>query len=95
LSAGGYVPSSLGLDSLVIGVYRGKELHYIARVRAGFIPATRRQVFDSIKHLATASCPFVNLPEKEPGRWGQGLTGEKMRECVWVLCRMRHSAEHF
>jgi ATP-dependent DNA ligase len=24
------------------------------------------------------------LPEKEPGRWGQGLTAEKMKGCVWV-----------
>ena len=29
-------------------------------------------------------CPFVNLPETEPGRWGQGLTAEKMKECIWV-----------
>ena len=79
---GGYVPSTLGVDSLVIGVYQGKELHYAARVRAGFIPATRRQVFDVIRHLTTARCPFVNLPQKEPGRWGQGLTAEKMAKCV-------------
>jgi bifunctional non-homologous end joining protein LigD len=68
----------------VIGIYKGKDLHYVARVRAGFIPATRRQVFDAIKHLATAKCPFLNLTEKEAGRWGQGLTAEKMRECVWL-----------
>jgi hypothetical protein len=37
------------------------------------------------------SGPFVNLQKKEPGRWGQGLATEKMRECMWVLCRMRHS----
>ena len=79
---GGYVPSPLGVDSLVIGIYKSKELHYVARVRAGFIPATRRQAFDSIKTIA--KCPFVNLPEKDPGRWGQGLTAEKMRECVWL-----------
>jgi ATP-dependent DNA ligase len=41
---GGYVPSHLGLDSIVVGVYREKELHYAARVRAGFVPLTRRQV---------------------------------------------------
>jgi bifunctional non-homologous end joining protein LigD len=46
---GGYVPSHLGLDPIVMGVYRGKELHYAARVRAGFVPLTRRQVFDRIK----------------------------------------------
>jgi ATP-dependent DNA ligase len=31
-----------------------------------------------------AKCPFVNLPEKQAGRWGQGLTAEKMKECFWL-----------
>ena len=43
---GGYVPSNLGLDSLVVGFYRGTDLIYASRVRAGFIPATRRKVFE-------------------------------------------------
>jgi bifunctional non-homologous end joining protein LigD len=87
---GGYIPSNLGLDSLVIGFYRGKDLIYAAPVRAGLVPATRREVFIKIKHLKTAKCPFVNLPETAAGRWGQGLTAEKMKVCVWILCRMRH-----
>jgi hypothetical protein len=37
-----------------------------------------------IKPLKAAKCPFVNLPEKDAGRWRQGLTAEKMKECVWV-----------
>jgi len=82
---GGYVPSNLGLDSLVIGFYRGADLVYAARVRAGFNPATRRQVFEKIKHLKTSLCPFVNLPEAAAGRWGQGLTAEKMKECIWLI----------
>lgn len=82
---GGYVPSHLGVDSLVVGFYRGKHLYYAARVRAGFIPATRLKVFEAIKHLKTPKCPLVNLPEKEAGRWGQGLTAEKMKECVWLM----------
>jgi DNA ligase D-like protein (predicted ligase) len=81
---GGYVPSNLGIDSLVVGVYRGKDLIYAARVRAGLVPATRREVFEQLKHLKTPRCPFVNLPEAAAGRWGQGLTAEKMEECVWV-----------
>jgi DNA ligase D-like protein (predicted ligase) len=81
---GGYVPSNLGLDSLVVGFYRGKDLIYASRVRAGFVPATRRKVFDQIKHLTTTRCPFTNLPETAAGRWGQGLTAEKMKECVWL-----------
>jgi ATP-dependent DNA ligase len=80
---GGYIPSHLGVDSWV-GFYKGKDLHYAARVRAGFVPATRRQVFDAIKQLKAAKCPFVNLPEEEAGRWGEGFTAEKMKEAVWL-----------
>jgi ATP-dependent DNA ligase len=81
---GGYVPSHLGVDSIVIGFYRDKQLRYAARVRAGFVPLTRRRVFERIEPLETTKCPFVNLPEKDAGRWGQGLTAEKMKECVWI-----------
>jgi DNA ligase D-like protein (predicted ligase) len=81
---GGYVPGMHGFDSLVIGFYQGKDLYYAARVRAGFVPATRRIVFEQIKGLKMSQCPFVNLPETQAGRWGQGLTAEKMKECVWL-----------
>jgi bifunctional non-homologous end joining protein LigD len=81
---GGYVPSHLGVDALVVGFYRGKDLIYASRVRAGLVPATRRIVFDKIKHLKIPECPFANLPEATAGRWGQGLTAEKMKECVWL-----------
>jgi ATP-dependent DNA ligase len=81
---GGYVPGTHGVDSLVIGFCQGNKLHYAARVRAGFVPATRREVFESIKQFETTKCTFVNLPEKQSGRWGQGLTAEKMKECVWL-----------
>ena len=81
---GGYVPSNLGVDSLVVGFYRGSDLIYAGRLRAGFVPATRRQVHEQIKHLKTDLCPFANLPEKTAGRWGEGLTAEKMKECMWV-----------
>ena len=81
---GGYVPRAHGLDSIIVGYYRGKELVYIARVRNGFVPATRRQVFARLRPLEAALCPFVNLPEAHKGRWGDGLTAEDMEKCVWV-----------
>lgn len=81
---GGYTPGSNGFDALIVGFYRGKDLQFAARVRAGFVPATRREVFSKIKHLKTAKCPFANLPETSAGRWGQGLTAEKMKGCVWL-----------
>jgi DNA ligase D-like protein (predicted ligase) len=80
---GGYTPGGNGFDALILGFYRGKDLFFAARVRAGFVPATRRQVFAKIKDLKTDKCPFVNLPEQSEGRWGQGLTADKMKSCVW------------
>jgi hypothetical protein len=48
------------------------------------LPALLGQVFEAIKHLKTSRCPFVNLPQKDAGRWGQGFTAEKMKEAVWI-----------
>src|ERR1700681_4270483 len=69
---GGYVPSRLGVDSLVVGFYRGRDLIYAARVRAGLVPATRREVFDRIKHLKTPKCAFANLPSPPRGDGARG-----------------------
>jgi DNA ligase D-like protein (predicted ligase) len=80
---GGYT-SGNPFDALIVGFYRGKDLLFAGRVRAGFVPATRREVFAKLKGLKIAKCPFANLPEKELGRWGQGLTAEKMKSCVWL-----------
>jgi DNA ligase D-like protein (predicted ligase) len=81
---GGYTPGTSGFDALIVGYYRGKDLMFAARVRAGFVPATRRAVFARIKDLKIPKCPFANLPEVSEGRWGQGLTSEKMKGCVWL-----------
>lgn len=84
LVIGGYVPGAHGVDSLIVGYYKGSELVYVARVRNGFVPETRRQVFAKLRPLEVPECSFVNLPEKEKGRWGTGLTADDMQKCVWV-----------
>jgi ATP-dependent DNA ligase len=71
---GGYTPGSVGFDAIIIGFYRGKELHFAARVRAGFVPATRRDLFPKIKGLKIEKCPFANLPEKSPGNGSHGTS---------------------
>jgi DNA ligase D-like protein (predicted ligase) len=81
---GGYIPGPHGFDSLIVGYYRGKDLVYVARVRNGFVPASRRQVFEKIRHLVSPTMPFVNLPDTHKSRWGDELTAEKMKECVWL-----------
>ena len=29
--------------------------------------------------------PFVNLPDEKESRWGDILTAEKMKQCVWLV----------
>ena len=65
-------------------VVQPPQLVYVARVRAGFVPASRRTLFPELERRRIAECPFVNLPQSTAGRWGQGLTAAKMAECVWV-----------
>ena len=84
LVIGGYIPGPHGFDSLIVGYYQGKDLIYVARVRNGFVPASRRQVFEKIRHLASPTMPFANLPDTHKSRWGDELTAEKMKECVWL-----------
>jgi hypothetical protein len=91
---GGYIPGRHGFDSLIIGYYRSKDLVYVARVRNGFVPASRRQVFEKIRPLVSPTMPFVNLPDSHKSRWGDELTAEKMKECVWLSCRIRHNNHH-
>jgi ATP-dependent DNA ligase len=82
---GGFTPGSSGFDALIVGFYDGSgSLQYSARVRAGFVPASRRQIYEKLIPLTTEICPFANLPEAKSGRWGQGLTAAKMRRCIWV-----------
>jgi bifunctional non-homologous end joining protein LigD len=80
---GGYTVGN-PFDALVFGYYDGKDLLYAARTRNGFTPASRATLFRKFKGLEIAECPFANLPEARTGRWGQGLTKEKMKECRWL-----------
>ena len=80
----GYTPSLKNFDALIIGYYEGDKLIYAARTRSGFTPASRAELFKRIRPLETTECPFANLPEKKAGRWGEGLTAAKMKECRWL-----------
>jgi bifunctional non-homologous end joining protein LigD len=81
---GGYRPGPNGVDALIVGFYEGKQLLCAGKVRAGFTPHTRREVFEKLKPLHTMQCPFVDLPSAKSGRWGSGVTAEDMKELQGV-----------
>jgi ATP-dependent DNA ligase len=52
----------------------------VARICPAF-PAT---IFSKLKHLATPTCPFLNLPETRRSRFEEELNAEKMKKSVWL-----------
>ena len=81
---GGYTASAKNFDALIFGYYNDTQLIYAARTRNGFTPASREKLFRQFKGMEINQCPFANLPEARSGRWGQGLTAEKMKDCRWL-----------
>src|SRR5579872_486983 len=81
---GGYTVGGRTFDALVFGYYEGNKLLCAARTRNGFTPALRAELMERFKGLEIEECPFADVPDKKPGRWGQGLTAEKMKDCRWL-----------
>jgi bifunctional non-homologous end joining protein LigD len=82
---GGYKPGGRFFESLLVGYYDDRKLIFAGKVRAGFTPRTREQVWKLIANDGSPTCPFSNLPDRrEKGRWGEGITPEDMAELRWV-----------
>ena len=65
---GGYTPGH-PFDALIVGYYVGEKLCYVGKVRNGFVPEVRREVYRKLKGLEIDTCPFANLPEKKRTIW--------------------------
>ena len=81
---GGYTVASKNFDAVIFGYYDGGKVVYAGRTRSGFTPSVRDQLFKRFAALAAKECPFANLPEARGGRWGEGLTADKMKGCRWL-----------
>jgi bifunctional non-homologous end joining protein LigD len=81
---GGYRPGPHGVDALLVGYYEGKALRFAGKVRAGFTPHVRREVFEALRPLHAARCPFADLPNSKSSHWGGGVTAEQMHEMQWL-----------
>jgi bifunctional non-homologous end joining protein LigD len=86
---GGYKPAGNGFDSVLVGYYEKRKFLFAGKVRAGFTPRTRADVWDRIGKLEIAKCPFANLPNSTgKSHWGEGITAEDMKRLRWVKPRV-------
>jgi bifunctional non-homologous end joining protein LigD len=84
LVIGGYKPTATAFDSLLVGYYEGRKLMCAGKVRNGFTPALRAQLFDRMRPLERSRCPFANLPSSTSSHWGEGITEEEMSVIHWL-----------
>ena len=84
LVIGGFKPAGRGFDSILVGYYDKRRLMCAGKVRNGFTPALRAQLFARMRRLVTSRCPFDNLPSAKTSHWGEGITAEEMSEIAWI-----------
>ena len=78
---GGYTKGQ-PFDSLIVGCYDGSKLNFVAKVRNGFVPHVRQNLFKRFTNIETDKCPFANLPEKRRTQWA--ITSAEMQNCRWL-----------
>ena len=85
---GGFKPVRDTFDSIVVGYYEGGKLMSVGKVRSGFTPHARQELFARLAPLQTSRCPFANLPSAGGGHWGQGITTGEMTLLRWLKPRV-------
>jgi len=84
---GGYTPpegSRKYFGALLVGYQGADGLLFAGRVGTGFSEKALEHLYDGLQKIKRPTCPFVNLPEKAPVRWRQGVTPAVMKRCHWV-----------
>ena len=84
---GGYTPpggSRKCFGALLVGYNGLKGLLFAGSVGTGFSERALETLYGGLQRITRDTCPFINLPERRPGRWGQGITPAVMKRCHWV-----------
>ncbi|MGI8965074.1 MAG: non-homologous end-joining DNA ligase, partial [Limisphaerales bacterium] len=84
---GGYTPPKGSRDyfgALLVGFFEKEKLIFASKVGTGFNHALLKSLYQQFQKIKRDDCPFVNLPEKRRGRWGQGITAREMKNCFWL-----------
>ncbi len=78
--------------SLVCGLYRGGELHYVAHVGGGFNEKTLASTYKLMQPLRTDKSPFVAVPKtNEPVQWLKPKLVGEVKFSEWTADqRLRH-----
>ena len=84
---GGYTPPKGSRDffgALLVGYYEGGKLIFASKVGSGYSQKLLRELHRTFAPLRIEKCPFVNLPTKRTGKFGQGVTASEMKHCTWI-----------
>jgi bifunctional non-homologous end joining protein LigD len=84
---GGYTPpegSRKYFGALLVGFYDQERLLFAGRVGTGFSEKALAALHAGLQKIRRTTCPFANLPERKPDRWGPGITPTVMKRCTWV-----------
>jgi bifunctional non-homologous end joining protein LigD len=92
---GGYTQprgSRSHFGALVVGLFRGQDLHYVAHVGGGFNQRTLAQIYQLMQPLKTKESPFVDAPKtNEPVQWLEPKLVAEVKFSEWTADRrLRH-----
>ena len=78
---GGYTAGN-PFNSLLVGCYQGAHLKFVGKVRNGFVPLLRRDVYRRFTSITAKKSPFVDLLEnRQPP---PAITSGEMQNCQWL-----------
>jgi bifunctional non-homologous end joining protein LigD len=84
---GGYTEpagSRKHFGAILVGFYEGEQLKFAGKVGTGFNEKLLQTLYGTFRKISREACPFVDLPEKRAGRYGQGVTPSEMKLCHWI-----------
>ncbi len=92
---GGYTEprgSRSHFGALVVGLYKDRELHYVAHVGGGFNHQTLSDIYKLMQPLKTKQSPFVDAPKtNEPVQWLKPKLVAEVKFSEWTAdARLRH-----
>jgi bifunctional non-homologous end joining protein LigD len=82
---GAYKPGPHNFESLTVGYYDDDgKLWFAGKVRNGYTPKLRADLWRHLKPLSSDTYPFADKPSRSRSHWGEGLTTEDLTKLRWL-----------